>query len=154
MESARARGLFWVIGQFVLIAIIAGATLLDPFKQSASTILHIIAGLCISSGVTCVILSFRQLGRSLTAFPKPLTTGALVTHGLYSIVRHPIYTGLLLGCVGMSIFAASPIAIASTIVLSLWLNAKANYEETWLVRQYPEYTDYRTHTKKFIPFVW
>ena len=33
------------------------------------------------------------LGSNLTAFPKPIEGGALVTKGMYRVVRHPIYTG-------------------------------------------------------------
>lgn len=154
METAMARGLHWVVVQFVLIAIIAVATLLDPFTQPASMVLQIIGGVCVSMGITCLVFAFRQLGRSLTAFPKPLATGTLITHGLYSIVRHPIYTGLLLGCAGVSLFAHSPIAVGSTVVLAVWLNFKANYEEEWLLQQYVDYGTYRNHTKKFIPFIW
>lgn len=154
METATARGLYWVIGQFVLIGVIVLATFVDPFKYEASVVAQLSAVICIVASIVCVVLAFRHLGHSLTPFPKPLATGTLVTRGMYAIVRHPIYTGLLLGCVGLTLFSQSPIALLATITLSIWLNFKANFEETWLQRQYAEYADYRRHTKKFIPFIW
>ena len=154
MESATSRGLYWVVGQFVLIGIIACAALFDPYKQSASLTQQLIALAGIIASILCLVVAFRQLGHSLTAFPKPLTTGSLVTSGLYAIVRYPIYTGLLLGCGAVTLFSQSPIALGASIVLTVWLNFKANYEESWLRKQYPDYESYCTHTKKFIPWVW
>jgi len=154
MESATSRGLYWVIGQFVLLGTIVLASLLDPFKQEASLIAQLSAVICIGASILCIARAFAHLGHSLTPFPKPLTTGTLVTSGMYAIVRHPIYTGLLLGCAGVTFFAQSPIALFATLILAVWLNFKANYEETWLLQQYPEYADYRLRTKKFIPFIW
>lgn len=154
MESATSRGLYWVVGQFVLIGIIACAALFDPYKQSASTLQQLFAVAGIIASVACLVVAFRQLGHSLTAFPKPLTTGSLVTSGLYSIVRHPIYTGLLLGCGAVTLLAQSPIALIASIILTIWLNFKANYEESWLQQQYADYAAYQTRTKKFIPWLW
>lgn len=154
MESATSRGLYWVIGQFVLLGIIVLASLIDPFKHDASLIAQIGAGICIVASILCLVRAFAHLGSSLTPFPKPLTTGTLVTSGMYAIVRHPIYTGLLLGCAGVTLFSQSPVALLATLILAVWLNFKANYEETWLVQQYPDYADYRLRTKKFIPFIW
>lgn len=154
MESATARGLYWVIGQFTLIIIIALAAVFDPFKSTPSLAFSVVGISCVILGIVCLVLAFQQLGASLTAYPKPLATGTLVTHGLYSIVRHPIYTGLLLGCVGVSLAAQSPVAGAVSVVLAIWLNFKANFEESWLMTRYTDYATYRTHTKKFIPFIW
>ena len=49
------------------------------------------------------------LGSNLTAFPKPIEGGTLVTKGMYRLVRHPIYTGLILGTLGLGIFRAKPV---------------------------------------------
>jgi protein-S-isoprenylcysteine O-methyltransferase Ste14 len=38
--------------------------------------------------------------------------------------------------------------------LSLLLDQKANREEGFLATRFVDYPAYRTHTRKFIPFIW
>lgn len=154
MENTASRGQGWVIGQFILIGCILVSGFLDPWHQSRSIVSSVVGIGLIIIGLYCLVVAFRHLGRNLTAYPKPLDDGQLVTTGIYAIVRHPIYTGLLAACVGVVIISQSSICGACVVALILLLDQKANREEGFLSARFPDYPAYRTHTRKFIPFIW
>ncbi|MCP4250250.1 MAG: DUF1295 domain-containing protein, partial [bacterium] len=41
----------------------------------------------------------------------------LVTHGIYRLVRHPIYLGVLMVCIGIAVHSSSPIGVVTMAVL-------------------------------------
>ena len=100
-----------------------------------------------------MVSSQIQLGRSYSSFTRPRPPAVFVSRGVYRFVRHPIYTGLL--SAGLAFVVSSPTGIVATTYLALVLvtNARAGIEEQMLSDRYPEYTEYRTHTKRYIPFV-
>jgi len=78
----------------------------------------------------------------------------LVEAGPYRIVRHPIYTGLLLslGAIAVQIGMAASLIGVAFIAVSFWL--KARLEERFLGPQLGEgaYADYRRRTPMLVPF--
>jgi len=46
-------------------------------------------------GILIIGVSILQLNKNLSPFPTPKVGSHLITSGLYSIVRHPIYLGIL-----------------------------------------------------------
>jgi len=146
------RGEGWFVVQLVLFAVI----LLAPPVPAVTFPLWLRAmglGLLVVGGVmgTAGILA---LGSNLTAFPKPIEGGTLVTKGMYSLVRHPIYSGLILGTSGLGIFRESLLGIGLAVVLFIFFDLKSRREEKWLVEAYPGYVDYRKRVKKLIPWVY
>ncbi len=77
----------------------------------------------------------------------------LVTSGPYRLVRHPIYSGILLGVLGTAL-ASSYIGLIIVGVLGAYFYYSATVEEKNLTATFPSaYPDYRSHTKMLIPFV-
>ena len=98
------------------------------------------------------LLSLRQLGHSLTPYPSPKINATLKTQGLYSWVRHPIYTSLLFAFLGLSLYLNS--YEHGMVVLGLYLLflLKSNYEERLLVKKYGiAYENYQRKTGRFLP---
>lgn len=79
----------------------------------------------------------------------------LIERGPYRFVRHPMYTGLILGVLGNAIVLGTPAALAAALmflVLHIW---KLRREEQLLIRHFPEsYPAYQARTKALIPFVF
>ena len=146
------RGEGWFVVQLVLFAAIL---LSPPVPPVAFPLwLRILGlGMLVVGGVfgTGGVLA---LGRNLTAFPKPIEGGTLITTGMYSVVRHPIYTGLILGTLGLGIFRASLLGIVLAAVLFIFFDLKSRREEKWLVEAYSGYVDYQKRVKKLIPWVY
>ncbi len=152
--TLHSRGEFWVIGQFVLMAVIVVVGLLTQGHYTTG-VLNVVVGILL-----CAVSlgfgwrGFVNLGKNLTAFPKPLADGQLVTSGVYAIVRHPIYTSVLAGCFGYALLRASWLAILVSVVLCVWFEFKSRREEHFLNERFPEYAAYAQSVKKFIPAIY
>lgn len=102
-------------------------------------------------GSALLLYSFLGLGNSLTALPIPKAHGQLVTTGLYSRVRHPIYFALLVMGLGVILDAGYWPQIIIYFMLFTILIIKADFEESLLSQKYPEYKKYAQRTPRFFP---
>jgi protein-S-isoprenylcysteine O-methyltransferase Ste14 len=149
--STNARAASYVLMQFVLLALLILAPRDPSVYGDFRAVLSIIGIVLIASGMAVVLYSFFALGKSLTASPVPKEDGKLVTGGLYSRVRHPIYFGLLLASIGVVLDAGPWPQFAIVLLLYVLLNIKASYEEELLAKRYPEYKAYAKKTPRFFP---
>lgn len=77
----------------------------------------------------------------------------VVDTGPYTLVRHPIYTGLIAAALATAAAAATlPALVGSAgIAFGLWL--KARFEEAFLIRELgPDYGAYRRRVPMLVPF--
>jgi protein-S-isoprenylcysteine O-methyltransferase Ste14 len=77
-----------------------------------------------------------------------------VAHGIYGVVRHPIYAGIILAAVGWGLVTASPAALAVAAGIGVFFDLKSRREEAWLVEAYPAYDEYRRRVRKLLPFIY
>lgn len=78
----------------------------------------------------------------------------LVTSGPYELVRHPIYSGILLASVGTAV-ALSWIWLLATILAGVYFVYSATVEERYMSEQFPEtYPMYKLSTKMLVPYVY
>ncbi len=112
-------------------------------------ILLILAGLAVAlTGILTMRLgNFRVL-------PIPKTDVVLVTGGIYGLIRHPMYTGVLLTTLGFAINDAAPPTLVAWGILLIDLLLKLTYEERLLANRFPAYAEYKARTSRLIPFVW
>jgi protein-S-isoprenylcysteine O-methyltransferase Ste14 len=79
----------------------------------------------------------------------------LVTGGIYGIIRHPSYLGLLVNSLGWSLAFRSGVGVLLTVLLIPPLLARIDAEETLLRAQFGhEYNVYCVHTSRLIPGVY
>ena len=148
-----ARGGRWVVGQITLLLAAAatapawGGQWHNPAARATGLAL---LGLGAVSGLAGMI----NLGRSLTPFPRPREASNLVRHGIYRWVRHPLYGSLIATSAGWALVWSSLPGLLVAAVLAVFLNAKADHEENWLRRRYPEYAAYAARVKKLVPFIY
>ncbi len=83
-------------------------------------------------------------------------TTQLVTTGVYSSIRHPLYASLLY--LAWGIYAKDPrslMGLILAVVASLFLYFTASVEEEENVHSFgPEYEEYMKKTKRFIPHLF
>jgi protein-S-isoprenylcysteine O-methyltransferase Ste14 len=78
----------------------------------------------------------------------------LIEEGPYRFVRHPIYTSLLLMCLGSALARAQISSALGLIFLFIGFSIKLRQEEILLTRHFPAaYPSYRTRVKALIPFI-
>lgn len=77
----------------------------------------------------------------------------LVTSGPYSVVRHPIYSGLLLAFLGTAL-ANNLLGLAITAVLVAYFCYCGTVEERNMTETFPDaYPEYKQRTKMLIPLL-
>jgi protein-S-isoprenylcysteine O-methyltransferase Ste14 len=109
--------------------------------------------LCIAGLVFCV-WARATLGRNWSGTITLKEGHELIERGPYRLVRHPIYTGLLVMFLATALalghlggVLAVPLAFAS-----FWI--KLEQEERLMLQQFPDqYRSYQRRVKRIIPFV-
>jgi protein-S-isoprenylcysteine O-methyltransferase Ste14 len=78
----------------------------------------------------------------------------VIDTGLYAVVRHPLYSGVLLLCSGMALWLESLAGLVGVLVLLMILGVRIAIEEADLRRTLPGYADYARRVRfRLIPFV-
>ncbi|SDI52945.1 methyltransferase family protein [Winogradskyella thalassocola] len=101
-------------------------------------------------GLVLGIMALIQINTKISPFPTPVSKSQLITNGAFSIARHPIYTSVIAMTLGYAVFDAS--LFKFIICLALWwlFYFKSIYEEQLLVEKFPQYSDYKQQTRRFI----
>ena len=76
----------------------------------------------------------------------------IVQTGIYSHIRHPIYTGDILLILGLEL-ALNSWLVLIVIPLVFYVVKQTLAEEAILSQAFPNYNDYSRHTKMFIPYI-
>ena len=142
-------GYSWVLIQALLLALYGLAL---AFGASASWgVWRWLGAPLVAIGAWVGLAALRMHGRKLTPLPEPNPALGLQRTGVYAVIRHPMYTGLLLSAFGLAILLQKPLAIVGATALTAFFNLKAREEERLLQPNYPEYADYQRATGRFLP---
>jgi protein-S-isoprenylcysteine O-methyltransferase len=76
----------------------------------------------------------------------------LVTSGLYKYIRHPIYTGVILGASSIPIYSSSLRGFLITILVIPLFMYRIGNEERMLIEEYGE--EYQKQTWKLFPYIY
>lgn len=154
----NTRGEWYVIIQFAWFAIIAfgprtmpGVPLWNSQWQTVCWVVGLVIGII---GAMLIFWGLLSLGQNLTALPHPKQDSILVESGAYRIVRHPIYSGIIIGSLGFAVLNRSTVMILYVVVLFLFFDIKSRREEKWLSQKFSNYANYQKRVRKLIPFLY
>jgi len=151
-----AKGEWYVVVQFVLFAFIAFYSPdidLGISKKTLSFLYY--PGLLVT--VFAAIITFLgliHLGRNLSVLPHPKDDAEFVETGVYSLIRHPIYGGLILLVTGYGLMTVNAILVIYGLLLFVFFEIKTKREEKHLCLKFSEYKNYQARVKKLIPFIY
>ena len=137
--------------------IFKGPRLSDPLSLRVIPRIDVLAWtgvlLCVGGLLFCILARFT-LGRNRSGIVTFKGGHELITRGPYAIVRHPIYTGILMMIFGtVIVFGHIAGIIALPLVFwALWI--KLRYEEKLMLEKFPDdYAAYSRRVKRLVPFV-
>lgn len=137
--------------QLILFAVILGSGWLG---LASFTPPPAVGTVVLAAGVAVLVLAFASLSESLSPYPEPRPGARFVERGPYRVVRHPMYSGVILTFAGFSLRSGSWVAVGTVGVLAVFFWHKSSREEASLRRTYPEYEAYARRVRaRLIPFV-
>jgi len=149
----RLAIIFVIITEVVYRLSSANLIIMNHGYALGLTAAEIGSGLCVL-GIALAIWARWHLGRNWSSRPMLKVGHELVTSGPYSVIRHPIYTGMLAAILG-SVLIAGPIWFIVVVVVSFFFVRRVYKEEALMMQVFPDqYPEYKKRTKALIPFIW
>jgi protein-S-isoprenylcysteine O-methyltransferase Ste14 len=132
----------WVIGY----AMAAMAT--SPYLIPSTLICSTFAWLLILVGSMVIISGLVSLRWKAAA---PSVKDTLVASGIYTHIRHPLYSGMLLQLLGLALWLPQRSVLVACMIGILWVMLQARLEEFDLLQRLPAYRDYMQRVPRFVP---
>jgi len=129
---------------FTIFPIVAIATLLFTQAPAVWRPIHIVGLALLIPGTTLLVLARIQLGNAFSITPQATS---LVTHGLYSRIRNPVYVFSSLLVAGLILFLNRPWFLLALIPLLILQVFRAGREARVLEARFGHaYRQYRART--------
>jgi protein-S-isoprenylcysteine O-methyltransferase Ste14 len=162
--AARAHGLLVMAGVLLFAAPIAalasgqparpeGVETLASEDTTAATV-SLAAGLLLAAlGTGITVVAQLQMGRSWRIGLDPAERTALVTGGLFSVVRNPIYSGMGMFALGLALLVPNLPALAALVLGLAGLEVQVrSVEEPHLLHTHGEaYRRWASTAGRFVP---
>jgi protein-S-isoprenylcysteine O-methyltransferase Ste14 len=133
---------------------IAGAGLLFERFLPASDTTYWAGTLLVALGLAFSVWARVYIGRNWSGTVTVKEDHELIRRGPYTLVRHPIYTGLLLGFIGTALVRGEWRGVLAVLIVFAALWRKLRLEERWMNETFgDQYRSYREHTAALIPFL-
>ncbi len=141
------------LAAFLIFGTIKGGLLAARIIPRSKTS-EIIASALVFAGLVLALWARAALGRNWSGRITLKEGHELAQQGPYRLVRHPIYSGLLMMAFGTAILGGHVGAFLAVILYPCGLWLKLRQEEKLLTTYFPGYTEYMSRTKALIPFVF
>ncbi|HTV81107.1 MAG TPA: isoprenylcysteine carboxylmethyltransferase family protein [Acidobacteriaceae bacterium] len=105
-----------------------------------------------AAGIALAVWARVHLGANWSRSVTVKQDHELITTGPYRLVRHPIYTGILLGILGSAVAPGQVRGLIAIALISWALWRKLRLEESWMREQFGDsYANYSRHTAALVP---
>ena len=159
--SGRPGSAEWTGGVLFAVAVVLGlaapvldlAGALDPIGALDGAAGHA-AGLGLFvAGLLATVAAQFAMGDSWRIGVDESERTALVTSGPFSLVRNPIFSGMIPVAIGLALLVPNAVAIAAAMALLVALEIQTRLvEEPYLLRTHgEEYRRYAARTGRFVP---
>lgn len=91
---------------------------------------------------------------TLHILPDVRSHAQLVQRGPYRLIRHPMYSAILLGTLALVVDSFTWLRLGLWLLLLVDLLIKLHYEERLLAAHYPAYRRYQQQSKRLLPLIY
>jgi protein-S-isoprenylcysteine O-methyltransferase Ste14 len=157
-QSSASQLLYTAIliaGVYLIFANQSGIPWLDHQLYPVTVPIALVGLLAVLMGVAFSVWARLMLGGNWSNRVTVKENHTLVRTGPYRIVRHPIYSGILLGMLGSALQRGGIRCFVGVLIcgFSFWLKTRA--EERFMVQSFGEqYLQYRHRVKALAPFIF
>lgn len=162
-SKKTVRSPSWWKGAIMRVAIVGTIFLLFKIPSLKRLLVHYNSSPDIMVAIAGVVLCGMGLAFAIWArvylganwgMPMSLKENPeLITAGPYKLVRHPIYSGMLLAMFGSALTNGLGWFVVF-IIVSIYFLFSAKAEEKIMAEQFPDqYPAYKKHTKMLIPYI-
>jgi protein-S-isoprenylcysteine O-methyltransferase Ste14 len=141
----------------VIVGLVIVLTRVHAFRHHAvnDSIPGYAVGLALfAAGLGFAIWARVHLGRNWGHPMSRKEDPDLITSGPYRLVRHPIYSGILLAGIGTAV-ALGWLWLIAVALAAIYFIYSATVEERYMSQQFPNaYPAYRCTSKMLVPFVF
>ena len=149
----------WVVGAFAVIGLLSGFfpaytdrigfwTIDGEAMRWVGIVLYVVGG-------ALRLWPVFVLGNRFSGLVAIQPGHTLVTAGIYGVIRHPSYLGLLTNLLGWGLTFRSGVGVLLTVILIPLLTARIRAEEALLREEFgSEYEAYRGRTSRLIPGIY
>ncbi len=154
MKDKKGEHPFGDAGQLILFGLFFLVWDGDSFFLHLSTFLSAYVPLFIRLAVLVILCAialylFKSGHVALEGEQRP---ERVITAGAFRVVRHPLYLGGMLIYLGMAIATLSLLSLAVFVVIFVFYNYIASYEEKVMEEKFgEEYRKYKEKTGRWIP---
>jgi protein-S-isoprenylcysteine O-methyltransferase Ste14 len=117
-------------------------------------VLELIGTAIVAAGIGYASWARVHLGRNWSSKVVVKEDHSLIRTGPYRLVRHPIYTGMLLALFGSALAVAEWRGFLALLFALIGVLFRVHAEETRMTQTFPEYTDYKRHSSTLVPGVF
>jgi protein-S-isoprenylcysteine O-methyltransferase Ste14 len=140
-----------VSGVIIYVPLISG---INRFSYDRSMPVSVIGLIIAILGCMVCIAGREELAKNWSGKVAIQRGHELVQNGIYGMIRHPIYAGVLMMMLGVSMIAGNVFGFIWTALSFFGFFRKSKQEETLLLEKFGIiYAEYCKKTKIFFPFI-
>jgi protein-S-isoprenylcysteine O-methyltransferase Ste14 len=162
VKRTRKRQPLFARLSYVVVTALAAALLngrIREFHLARVVLPHtlaivLVADVIVFAGLVIAVWARVVLGRNWSARVTLKENHELIRAGPYRLVRHPIYSGLLVMILGTAVLAGQVAGFVALLICFWGCWIKLRQEELLLTRDLPGYSEYKAQTRALIPFLF
>ncbi|GLV11580.1 hypothetical protein MyChFU_49000 [Mycobacterium intracellulare subsp. chimaera] len=161
--NGRFGSLEWIAGAGFVAAIVIGvaapllqlAGVFSPLDVLHTTWIQTTGVVIAVAGIGATVYAQKDMGESWRIGVDPSETTTLVRHGVFAVVRNPIFSAMLVFAAGIVLMTPNPLALAGFVLLTTAIELQVrSVEEPYLHTVHgQQYREYTAAVGRFVPRV-